>query len=530
MVGGYPIPEVNRLMHAFMNGAKEVNPDTEFLVTFIGSWYDPPKAKEAAFAMIDAGADIMYAERYGVSDAAAEREVLAIGNVIDTQEEYPGTVVASALWHMEPTIDLALEKVTAGEFAAEDYGTSSNLGVGGCSIAPMNPDLVAAELIADIEAKPGSHCGRLAGCRDQRRRTQFNQVTSEERPAAGVTALRLSGITKRFGDFTANNRIDLELQSGEILALLGENGAGKTTLMNILFGHYVPDAGTIELAARSGRLRPLAHGSPHAALAAGVGMVHQHFTLADNLSALDNILLGTEPLFSLRQKRNEARSKLKGLMRSTGLEVELDAPIARLSVGERQRVELLKALYRDIRILILDEPTAVLTPQQSQALFSTLKHLANQGLAIIFISHKLDEVLALSDRIAVLRHGEKVVDRSATGISKAELAQTMVDREIKPPASRPSEPGEIVIELREVIVAPGSNQEPIDAITMQMRRGEILGIAGVSGNGQRAFANLLSSTLTPDRGEMYLYGDPWPKDAARGDCRRDCPHPGRPAS
>ena len=153
MVGGYPIPEVNRLMHAFMAGVREVQPETEFLVTFIGSWYDPPKAKEAAFAMIDAGADVMYAERYGVSDAAKERGVLAIGNVIDTQEEYPGTILASALWHMEPSIDHAIAQVTGGSFTAEDYGHLSNLGVGGCSIAPMDDALVSAEVMAMVEEK-----------------------------------------------------------------------------------------------------------------------------------------------------------------------------------------------------------------------------------------------------------------------------------------------------------------------------------------------------------------------------------------
>ncbi|MCB9945722.1 MAG: BMP family protein [Geminicoccaceae bacterium] len=151
MVGGYPIPEVNRLMNAFMDGVREVRPDAEFMVTFIGSWYDPPKAKEAAFAMIDGGADMMYAERYGVSDAAKERGVLAIGNVIDTQEEYPGTVVASALWHMEPSVDHAIERIRAGEFTAENYGPYSNLGAGGCSIAPMDKVLVPEDLLARVE-------------------------------------------------------------------------------------------------------------------------------------------------------------------------------------------------------------------------------------------------------------------------------------------------------------------------------------------------------------------------------------------
>ena len=153
MVGGFPIPEVNRLMHAFMDGAREVNPDAEFLVTFIGSWYDPPAAKEAAFAMIDAGADVMYAERFGVSDAAAERGVKAIGNVIDTQEEYPGTVVASAIWHMEPTIDIAIEAVKAGTFAAENYGIYSYMEYGGGSLAPMDPALVGQDVLDMVAEK-----------------------------------------------------------------------------------------------------------------------------------------------------------------------------------------------------------------------------------------------------------------------------------------------------------------------------------------------------------------------------------------
>ena len=153
MVGGFPIPEVNRLMHAFMAGATEVNPEAKFTVSFIGSWYDPPKAKESAFAMIDQGADVMYAERFGVSDAAKERGVKSIGNVIDTQDQYPGTVVASALWHMEPTIDQALAAVKGGTFAAEDYGPLSNLAVGGCSVAPMDPALIPAEVIALVEAR-----------------------------------------------------------------------------------------------------------------------------------------------------------------------------------------------------------------------------------------------------------------------------------------------------------------------------------------------------------------------------------------
>src|SRR5690554_5969380 len=181
--------------------------------------------------------------------------------------------------------------------------------------------------------------------------------------------LRLTGITKRFGDLLANESIDLELASGEVLALLGENGAGKTTLMNILFGHYTADEGQIEVADSEGRLQPLPPGNPAAALAAGIGMVHQHFTLADNLSAFDNLVLGTEPLWRPWQKLGGAHARLERLMADSGLTVDLSARIADLSVGERQRVEILKALYRGARILILDEPTAVLTPQETDRLF-----------------------------------------------------------------------------------------------------------------------------------------------------------------
>src|SRR3954452_5182166 len=220
--------------------------------------------------------------------------------------------------------------------------------------------------------------------------------------------LRLSGITKRFGTLIANENVSLDLRRGEVLGLLGENGAGKSTLVSVLFGHYVADAGSIGVFGR-----PLPPGQPKAALAAGVGMVHQHFTLADNLSVLDNILIGTETLWLPFSRRAAAREKLAHTSRQFGLTVAPDARIADLSVGERQRVEILKALYRGARILILDEPTAVLTPQESEALFATLGGMVAQGLSILFISHKLAEVLRVAQRVVVLRGG-RVVAEAAT--------------------------------------------------------------------------------------------------------------------
>lgn len=235
--------------------------------------------------------------------------------------------------------------------------------------------------------------------------------------------LRLEGITKRFGALTANRDITLELRKGEVLALLGENGAGKTTLMNILFGHYRADAGRVSA---FGRELPAGH--PRAAVEAGIGMVHQHFALAPNLNVLDNVLAGTEPFWRLQSGRARARDKLRALSERFGLAVDPDARVGDLAVGERQRVEILKALYRDARVLILDEPTAVLTQAEAEQLFATLRLMASEGLSLIFISHKLHEVLRSADRVLVLRGGALVAERPAGETSVDELAELMVGR------------------------------------------------------------------------------------------------------
>ncbi|MCB1972431.1 MAG: ABC transporter ATP-binding protein [Geminicoccaceae bacterium] len=322
-------------------------------------------------------------------------------------------------------------------------------------------------------------------------------------PLNTVPHLELRGVTKRFGALLANDAIDLALDRGEVLALLGENGAGKTTLMSILFGHYVADEGSVLLDGI-----PLMPGSPRAALAAGIGMVHQHFTLADNLSVIDNIILGTEPLFAFRQKRRDARARIDALIAETGLEVPVDEMVGHLSIGEQQRVELLKALYRNASVLILDEPTAVLTPQQADRLFVTLRKLAAGGLGIIFISHKLDEVMALSSRVAVLRHGRKVMEARTADVTKAVLARSMVDREVAMPLPMSRVAGAPVLEMRGVSIA--SAREPLVEVDLVLHSGRVLGIAGVSGNGQRALQGLVGGALRPDRGIMRLDGRAWP--------------------
>ncbi len=316
--------------------------------------------------------------------------------------------------------------------------------------------------------------------------------------------LRLDGITRRFGALTANGDVSLDLRRGEILALLGENGAGKTTLMNILFGHYVADEGRVLVDPDGGGLAELEPGSPHAALEAGIGMVHQHFTLAENLSALDNILLGTDPLAALRSARAPARARLQDLMERSGLTVPLDARISQLSVGEKQRVEILKALYRNARVLVLDEPTAVLTPQESETLFATLKTLAQDGLGIIFISHKLAEVIASSHRIAVLRGGRKVADLPTSECDRRKLAELMVGHEVVETVRTPGTPGATLYALQDVTA--GHGRDALHAIDLDLKSGEILGIAGISGNGQTTLARVISGLEPPVSGTATLEG------------------------
>ncbi|MCE6950966.1 ABC transporter ATP-binding protein [Cereibacter sphaeroides] len=313
--------------------------------------------------------------------------------------------------------------------------------------------------------------------------------------------LRLSGITKRFGALLANAGISLSLRQGEVVALLGENGAGKTTLMNILFGHYVADEGTVEVFGK-----PLPPGHPRAALAAGVGMVHQHFTLADNLTVLENILIGTAPLWRLSLGQRAARARVEALSRDFGLSVHPDARVGTLSVGERQRVEILKALYRDARILILDEPTAVLTPQETEALFRTLRLAVAKGLSIIFISHKLHEVVEVADRCVVLRHGRVVGEVATAETDRHALAAMMVGEEVVPPEVAPPRPGAVLMRLQAVSTPHCGAVPGLRAVTLDLRAGTITGLAGVSGNGQAALADLMSGLIRPDAGALMVAG------------------------
>ncbi|WP_306119415.1 MULTISPECIES: ABC transporter ATP-binding protein [unclassified Roseitalea] len=316
-----------------------------------------------------------------------------------------------------------------------------------------------------------------------------------------TAVLELDGITKRFGTLVANDAVSLSLAKGEILALLGENGAGKTTLMNILFGHYTADEGEVHVFGST-----LPPGKPRAAIEAGVGMVHQHFTLAGNLTVLDNVVLGSEPLMRLQSQRARARARLAAIAERFGLPVDPDARIGDLSVGERQRVEILKALYRDASILILDEPTAVLARPEAERLFDTLRGMTRGGLSLIFISHKLHEVMAASDRVVVLRGGRNVAERRTADTDPDELAELMVGRRVTRPRRQQHATGAPVVIGTDITVREGGERR-LDGVSFQVCEGEILGIVGVSGNGQAALGRLLSGLARPDAGRLTLNGE-----------------------
>lgn len=322
--------------------------------------------------------------------------------------------------------------------------------------------------------------------------------------------LELDSITKRFGHVTANEDVSLHLDRGEIVALLGENGAGKTTLMSILFGHYTADEGTVRV--EGAELPP---GKSRAAIRAGVGMVHQHFALAPNLTVLENVLTGTEPLWKFRSNRAAGRAKLVELSRKFGLKVDPDSRVSDLSVGECQRVEILKALYNDARILILDEPTAVLTAQEADSLFATLRQMTENGLSLIFISHKLHEVMSASDRVVVLRRGRVVAERRTAETSKEELAELMVGRKVQRPERPPATPGKVLLEGVDLALG-GKGGASLHGVSFRLRAGETLGIIGVSGNGQTTLAGLVSGLYPPDSGTLLIDGQEVP--------RHDVPH------
>jgi ABC-type uncharacterized transport system ATPase subunit len=327
-------------------------------------------------------------------------------------------------------------------------------------------------------------------------------MTSGEAQVA-APALEMRGITKRYPNVIANDRISLTVKPGEIHALLGENGAGKTTLMNVLYGLARPDEGEILLDGR-----PVHIAGPSDAIAQGINMVHQHFMLVPVLTVAENILLGEETMANpIFLDRSEARRRIAELGRKFGFEIDPDARVGSLSVGWQQRVEILKALYRNARILVLDEPTAVLTPQETEEIFAVLRRLADAGHSIVFISHKLYEVLEIADRITVIRRGRVVGERLPSATNEQDLAELMVGRGVQLVVDRgESHPTGVRLQVRGLEVNDDRGNRVVHGVDLDVRAGEILGIAGVAGNGQDELVQALVGLRKVVGGTVHLDG------------------------
>ncbi len=320
-------------------------------------------------------------------------------------------------------------------------------------------------------------------------------------------AVEMQGIHKRFGAVRANNGVTLRVRPGTLHALVGENGAGKSTLMSILYGFYEADSGTLRVNGQAVRIR-----SAQDAIALGLGMVHQHFMLVDTMTALDNVMLGAESSAWLHKAAPAARQRLQDLMHATGLHVVLDTPVGDLPVGDRQRVEILKALFRGAKTLILDEPTAVLTPQEMAQLFEVLRRLRAQGRTVILITHKLKEVMALCDHVTVMRAGTVVHETPVADTGVDALAQAMVGRPVHlmapdlAPAPGADPLGEVRLVAQDLHLTDAWGVPRLKGVDLQLRAGEIVGVAGVSGNGQSELLDVLSGLTAPQSGRLGLNG------------------------
>lgn len=315
-------------------------------------------------------------------------------------------------------------------------------------------------------------------------------------------AIELQNIDKRFGAVRANDQVNLQVEQGSIHGIVGENGAGKSTLMSILYGFYQADAGSIKVFDQEYWFI-----DSQQAIAAGIGMVHQHFMLVENFSVLENVILGAEGGYLLAQGMTKARTELQRLATEYGLDVDLDATIDSLSVGLQQRVEILKALYKGAKILILDEPTGVLTPQETDELFKIFAALKQQGVTIILITHKLREIMSVTDQVSVMRQGTMVAHVATTDTSEGQLAELMVGRKVLLDVSKgEANPGQVLLKAKQINWQDHHGVPRLKNINLELRAGEVLGVAGVSGNGQSELLQVLSGIIPIQQGSIEIQG------------------------
>ncbi len=339
---------------------------------------------------------------------------------------------------------------------------------------------------------------------------------------SAAPAIQLTGVTKRYPGVVANKDVELTVLPAEVHAIVGENGAGKSTLMKIIYGMVRPDEGTISIEGVETHFR-----TPKEAIDAGIGMVHQHFMLADNLSVLENVILGSEPRSGIQIDFDTASARIKELGDSYGLRLDPKQRVEKLSVGERQRVEIIKVLFRGARILILDEPTAVLVPQEVDELFDSIRELKSEGHTVIFISHKLDEVLSIADRITVMRGGMTVGTTSPQEVDAGELAEMMIGSELPSPATRESTvQDEVLLDVKDLSLLSEEGRRVLEGINFQVHKGEIVGVAGVEGNGQGALVDsIIGLAPNRDRRGRARRRDHQRASGPRASRRRDRAHP-----
>lgn len=318
------------------------------------------------------------------------------------------------------------------------------------------------------------------------------------------TVVEMRGITKRFPGIVANDSISFKVQKGEIHSLLGENGAGKSTLMNILFGLYQPDEGEIYINEEKVNIS-----DPKVAIDLGIGMIHQHFMLVEPYTVVENIILGAEPTRKLTINYAEATKKVMELSEKYGLHVEPNQLISEISVGMQQRVEILKTLYRGAEILIFDEPTAVLTPQEIEELMNIMRNLVKEGKTIILITHKLKEIMAVSDNVTIIRRGQVIDTVKISETTPDELAAKMVGRKVSFTVDKQeAQPGETILQVSDITAKDNRGIQVLKGLSLEVKRGEILGLAGVDGNGQKEFIEVLTGLRQVDSGEILLRGEP----------------------